>query len=244
MSLSVLIVDDEQPARERLQRLLADFDDVATIAQQANGREAVAACQKQHFDIVLLDIRMPGMDGIETAAHLQALPHTPAIIFTTAYDQYAIDAFETEAIGYLLKPVRRERLRGAIDKAQRLTVRQLVSVRQKTDSAKRFIATRRGEELALIPVEDIAFFEADQKYVHAWHRKGDDLIDDSLKSLESELGGLFVRVHRKLLVALSYIEALEKNSAGIRELRLRHTDRRLPVSRRHLSELKARLGNS
>ncbi len=242
MSGTLLIVDDEQPARERLQRLMTDLEDAPALALTAsNGEEALRICQAQRIDIVLLDIRMPGMDGIEAASYLQALPDAPAIIFTTAYDQYAIDAFETEAIGYLLKPVRKARLEAALAKASRLSKRSLGEIAKTQSKERQFVSTRMGEEVRLIRVDDIVYFEADQKYVKAVLSSGTELVDDSLKSLEQALSDRFIRVHRKLLVALDNIEALEKSASGGRVLRLRGMDQSLPVSRRHVGQVKAKL---
>ncbi|MEM7276860.1 MAG: LytTR family DNA-binding domain-containing protein [Pseudomonadota bacterium] len=242
MSKTLLIVDDEQPARERLQRLLGDLEEApAKVVAAANGEEALKVCQTQLVDIVLLDIRMPGMDGIEAASYLQALPEAPAIIFTTAYDQYAIDAFETEAIGYLLKPVRKARLEAALAKASRLSKRSLNEIAKTQPNERQFVSTRVGEEVRLIRVDDIVYFEADQKYVKAVLSSGAELIDDSLKSLEQVLADRFIRIHRKLLVALNSIEALEKTTSGGSALRLRGMDKSLPVSRRHVGQVKAKL---
>lgn len=241
--MNILIVDDEAPARERLIRLLDDLPDVSVAAEAANGRDALLACQGTDVDVVLLDIRIPVMDGIETAGHMAKLEEPPAIIFTTAYDQYAIEAFETEAVGYLLKPVRKERLRLALEKANRLSARSynaLVGQSELSNHARRYVCARIGEELRLIPIHEVSYFEADQKYVKARHSGGADLLDDSLKSLEVEFADTFVRTHRKMLVAIDSIEALEKSPAGM-QVRLRGVDEVLPVSRRHIADVRERL---
>ncbi|MEL7187036.1 MAG: response regulator, partial [Pseudomonadota bacterium] len=105
--MKVLIVDDEQPARDRLRTILEDEDGFDVVGEARNGQEALVECERLAPDVILLDIRMPGLDGIETAHHLNALASSPAVVFTTAYDEYAVDAFEARAIGYVLKPVRR-----------------------------------------------------------------------------------------------------------------------------------------
>ncbi|MEO1034564.1 MAG: LytTR family DNA-binding domain-containing protein [Pseudomonadota bacterium] len=243
MTLSVLVVDDEAPARERLAQLLTEIDDVAIAGSVATGEAALAECAAAAVDCVLLDIRMPGMDGLETALKLARSDTPPAIVFTTAYDQYAIEAFETEAVGYLLKPVRIDRLRGALDKAARLTEQRLAAVARNATDRRRFVTARRGDEVRLIAVRDIAYFEADQKYVRAWHSRGEDLIDDSLRTLEAELTHEFVRIHRKLLVSLRHIESVEKTRTGGTEVQLRHRSTRLGVSRRHVMRLRERLKN-
>ncbi len=239
MSLSLLIVDDEAPARERLRDMLQRIDRVGDIQEAGNGEEAIARCAETPFDIVLLDIRMPGMDGIEAAGHLATLSAPPAIVFTTAYDQYAVAAFETEAVGYLLKPVRSGRLSQALAKAARLNRAAIAALGQRTERRRQFVGARVGSDLKLIPVGDIRYFEADQKYVRAWHGDGSDLIDDSLKSLEEEFANRFVRTHRKVLVAVRHIERLAKTGDGGLEVQLRNDERRLPVSRRHVADVRA-----
>ncbi|MEM1263082.1 MAG: LytTR family DNA-binding domain-containing protein [Pseudomonadota bacterium] len=241
MTLRVAIVDDEAPARERLGQLLTALDDCTLVASLASGEQALAHCRTTPTDCVLLDIRMPGMDGIETAVELARLDEPPTVVFTTAYDQYAIEAFETEAVGYLLKPVRRERLARAIDKAARLSEKRLAPLATRPNEPRRFVTARRGDEVRLIATRDIAYFEADHKYVRAWHSRGDDLIDDSLKTLESDLERDFVRIHRKLLVSVTHITRVEKSRGGGTEVHLRNRETPLPVSRRHVARLRERL---
>jgi two-component system, LytTR family, response regulator AlgR len=240
--LSVLIVDDEQPARDRLQRLVAELPGWAVAGTCANGTDALALVGKLQPAVVLLDIRMPGMSGIEVAQHLGTLAEPPAVVFTTAYDQYALQAFEAQAVGYLLKPVRRERLEEALKHAARVSPPQLrkLATPEQPVAARQHVAARVRDELKLIPVQDIRFFRAEQKYVTVRHGRGEDLIDESLRQLEDEFARLFVRVHRSLLVAVAHIEALERTTDGY-ELRLRGDATALPVSRRQVAELRKRL---
>jgi len=241
-ALSVLIVDDEQPARERLERLVAELPGWAVSAVCANGTEALALVGKLQPAVVLLDIRMPGMTGIEVARHLGALAEPPAIVFTTAYDEYALEAFESHAVGYLLKPVRRERLEDALKHASRLSSPQLrtLGTPGQTQPARQHVAARVRDELKLIPVRDIRFFRAEQKYVTVRHTRGEDLIDESLRQLEDEFARDFVRVHRSLLVAVAHIDALERTADGY-ELKLRGDTVALPVSRRQVADLRKRM---
>jgi len=236
--MRALIVDDEAPARDRLRRMLEELADVVVIGESANGAEALSACAALDPDVVLLDIRMPGMDGIETARHLNALEDPPALIFTTAYDEYALDAFENQAVGYLMKPVRREKLERALKQAARVAGTQLSRLADQVQLGKRRsqICTRLGEQLKLVPVEDIFFFEADQKYVTLRHRGGSDIIDDSLRALEDEFAPDFVRIHRNSLVALRHIRTVERGTDGRYVVRFKECDAALPVSRRHASE--------
>jgi two-component system response regulator AlgR len=243
-ALRVLIVDDELPARERLQALVTELPGCTIAGICSNGTDALAQIGKLKPSVVLLDIRMPGMTGIEVARHLGALDDPPAIVFTTAYDEYALEAFESQAIGYLLKPVRSERLAQALKQASRLRVPQLLGLGTPAAplAARQHVAVRVRDELKLIPVKDIRYFRADQKYVTVRHLAGEDLIDESLKQLEEEFAQDFVRAHRSILVGIAHVEALER--AGGEEgyaLKLRGEAEPLAVSRRQLAELRKRL---
>ena len=239
--MNVLIVDDERHARQRLRLLVEESEGQVVVGEAANGHEALHKAQELAPDVVLLDIRMPGMSGLETAQHLDRMETAPAVIFTTAYDEYAIEAFDARAIGYLLKPVRREKLVQALEHAERLGRRPLPSL-DGTDM-RTHVCARVGNELKLIPVDEILYFQADQKYVRVHHAQGDNLIDDSLKLLEQEFADRFVRIHRSALVSIAHIEALEKCTDGQTRVRLRggNDEAPLDISRRHLSDVRRRL---
>lgn len=245
--MKVLVVDDEAPARDRLRQILEDLENYEFAGEAGNGEQALALVAKHRPDIVLLDIRMPGLDGIETAHHLNAIDNPPAVVFTTAYDEYAVDAFEARAIGYVLKPVRRNRLSAALDQASRLAHATLGEVASQPgiDSKRQHVCTRSQDRLTLIPIDQIHFFRADQKYVAVHHRDGECLIDDSLKSLEAEFSEDFVRIHRGALVAVAQIETLERTGDGKSQIVLRersHGDEEeLIISRRHVAEVRRRL---
>ena len=244
--MKVLIVDDEQPARERLRQLVDDGGQHVVVAEAANGEEAVAMAALHNPDVVLLDIRMPGVDGIETAHHLNAMETPPAVVFTTAYDEYAMDAFDARAIGYVLKPVRRERLERALEHAARISGQMLKQLTDETSlkSRRQHVCTREHGELRLIPISNIRYFNADQKYVTVHHSDGQSLIDDSLKVLEDEFADQFVRIHRSVLVALDQIDRLEKATDGKTQVVLRDghvDDDTLTISRRHLADVRRRL---
>jgi two-component system response regulator AlgR len=240
----VLICDDEALARTRLESLIADLPGWTSAGSCASGAEVVERVEKDRPAVVLLDIRMPGMSGIEVARHLSRLESPPAVIFTTAYDEYALDAFDSRAVAYLLKPVRRERLESALSHAARLSDSLLSELDRGPQGfeRRRHIAARARDELRLIPLSEIRYFQAEQKYVSVHHAGGEDLIEESLKQLEQECPELFVRIHRSMLVALAEIETLEKDAAGGYHVRLRGHGPTLPVSRRQVSDLKARLG--
>lgn len=245
--MNILIVDDEAPARDRLRQLLEEFPEHDVVGEAANGHEALTQAGNLRPDVVLLDIRMPGLDGVETAHHLNAFDDPPAVVFTTAYDEYAIDAFEANAIGYVLKPVRRERLQQALQQAAKLSRRALGDVAEKTGMTqqRQHVCARVKGELQLIAISDIHYFIADQKYVSVVHAGGRQLIDDSLKSLEEEFAESFVRIHRSALIAVSRIEALKKIEDGRTQVILRDKDLHevddLVISRRHLTNVKRRL---
>ena len=245
--MKVLVVDDEQPARERLKQLLDDESDYDFVGEAANGNDALRLSTELRPDIVLLDIRMPGLDGIETARHLNTLDNPPAVIFTTAYDEYAIDAFDARAVGYVLKPVRRSRLVGALEQASRLAPSTLNSVASEArmSPVRKHVCARAHGELRLIPVAEIFCFRADQKYITVDHKNGQDLIDESLKALAEEFSEDFVRIHRGALVAVRSVGRIEKAEDGKSLVVLRDNsqveDKELIISRRHLAEVRRRL---
>jgi len=241
--MRVLIVDDEPPARDRLRRLLGEIEDCEVLGEAGNGNDALTACATLKPDIVLLDVRMPGIWGIEVAQHLSTLTEAPAVIFTTAYGDHAIDAFDAQAIGYLLKPIRKEKLARALLHASRISAPRLVQATRSANLNHRreHVCARLGEQLRLIPLVDIYYFFADQKYVTVRHKGGEDLIDEPLKELGLEFASGFIRVHRNALVAEKHIAAVERGDDGQYVVRMRDCDGVLQVSRRHATELLRRV---
>jgi two-component system, LytTR family, response regulator AlgR len=239
--LKILIVDDELPARERLKSLLVEIPDTDVVGEASNGEQSLTRAYELTPDVVLLDVRMPGMDGIEVAQHLNALAEPPAVIFTTAFDEYAVNAFEAHAVGYLLKPIRKEKLAAALERAGRLTRPQLQKIAAASSEKRRtHIAARRREGLRLIPIDEVQFFFAEQKYTTVRHVNGEDLIEDSLRSLEEEFDVDFVRIHRNALVNVRYLERIERSDDGQYFVRLRGCEAPLQVSRRMAGELRER----
>jgi two-component system response regulator AlgR len=240
MTIKVLIADDEIPARSRLRQMVSEIADSEVIAEAGNGREVLQLCAELSPDIVLLDIRMPDMDGIEAARHLDVLENGPAVIFTTAFDHYAIEAFDAHAIGYLLKPVRQERLERAIEHAKQFGKLQIGALARGLDrpSTRSNICIRKASGLQLIPVDEILYFQADQKYVTVRHLHGENLIDEPLKDLVEEFSENFIRIHRNTLIALPYLDHMDKSSDGQYAIWLRHCDTPLAVSRRHVTTVK------
>jgi len=238
--VKVLVVDDEMPARARLRRMLEAMDGCSVCGEATDGGEALLLCERLQPDVLLLDIRMPSMDGLEAARHLLALEHPPAVIFTTAYSEHALAAFETHAVDYLLKPVRQERLARALENTRRLTRVQAAAL-QASDAnggARTRICARVRGSLKLIPVEEVRYFLADQKYVTIGTADNRVLIEESLVSLEGEFADRFVRIHRNALVAPAYLTGLERDAGGQFRARLRDVEETLEVSRRHLAELR------
>jgi two-component system response regulator AlgR len=239
----ILVVDDEAPARARLTSLVTDLEGHEAAGEAASGEEALELAQQLKPDLVLMDIRMPGMGGLEAARHLSVLREPPAVIFVTAYDAFAIDAFEAQAVGYLMKPVRRERLARALRHAARPTRPQLAALSAAGNETRPRdrIAARLGDKLHLIPVGKIYYFQADQKYVTVRHEGGTDLIDEALKDLADEFRDNFVRIHRNALVSLRHIETLARDDEGRLFVRLRDVEEPLAVSRRHAAEARRRI---
>lgn len=237
--MKILIVDDEPPARDRLKRLIEELAGCECAGEAGNGAEAITLVGRLAPDVVLMDIRMPGMDGVEAAQHLSRLDEPPAVIFVTAYDEYALRAFEAQAVGYLLKPVRREKLADTLQRAARLTKPQLAALARHAVPAQRrtHLSVRLRGELRLIPIEEVLYFLADQKYVTVRHAGGEELIEESLRSLEEEFAPDFVRIHRNALVAARHIASIERSGEGQYAVRLRGYAAELPVSRRLATEV-------
>ena len=208
-TLKILIADDEAPARNSMRYLLADIENVAVVAEAKNGKEAIDLAVKTKPDLMLLDIRMPLMDGIEAAQHAQKLTPAPHIIFTTAFDAYAIKAFDLSAIDYLLKPIRLERLQAAINKAQALKPTQIEALKPLQKIRSHLSIHERGRVL-LVPIETIIYLRAELKYITVRTVEREYLIEESLTNLEAEFAERFIRLHRNCLVAPLFITGYEK----------------------------------
>ena len=232
--MRILVVDDENLARDRLRRLLETDGTHEVVGEAANGNEAVKLCGELLPDLVLLDIRMPGMDGLETARHFLGLEDPPAIIFCTAYEEHAIQAFDLQAVGYLLKPVRKEKLLEALGKTGKLNRAQLAALHATDDGRRSHISARTHKGIELIGIDDVRYFQADQKYVTVRYSAGEVIVDETLRELEVEFADLFIRVHRSALVAKNHVEGLLKANDGHVEVRLQGLQETIPISRRHL----------
>lgn len=239
--MKILITDDETLARTRLRELVESLGH--SVAGEAhNGEQALRLCEELCPDVILLDIRMPVMDGIETARHLLTQKNPPAVIFTTAFDQHALQAFDMNAIDYLLKPVRKQRLLQSLAKASHLSHQQIEDISGEFET-RTHICARGHNRISLIPVDDIIYFMADQKYISVITHDAEILIEDSLKSLEQEFMQRFIRIHRSTLVAIDHIASLEKSKEGGHFLLLKNTEKLLDVSRRHVAMVRKTIRN-
>lgn len=246
----VLIVDDEAPARNRLKDLLDDCRPgfpLELAGEAFNGLQAIeminqSIINQSMIDIVLLDIRMPVMDGIETARHLQKLAHPPAIVFTTALDGHALEAFELNAVDYLLKPIRQERLATALKKALSNRVLSAAALTVITSRARTHLSVTERDRVMLVPVADICYMRAELKYVTLKTLEREYLLEESLINLEKEFADHFVRIHRSCLVARRSVIGFEKVAPEDGESRwvvmLKGLPERLPVSRRQTHVVK------
>ncbi len=243
--LRLFIVDDEPPARERMRNLLSDCAAElpnVVVGEAADGVEALERLRTTAADVALIDIRMPRLDGIELARHIATLPQPPAVIFVTAYDQYAVKAFELSAIDYLLKPVRAQRLVEALRKARRLPA-DAEAWQALAPQGRRHLASSERGRVMLVPVEDILYLRAELKYVTARTREREYLLEESLTQLEQEFGERFIRLHRNCLVARAAIAGCERTTADDGEphwsILVHGLDERLSVSRRQWPQVKA-----
>ena len=236
--LRVLIVDDEAPARSRMRDVLADCAQelpLEVAGEAAGGRAALELIGRVACDVVLLDVRMPEMDGIEVAQHLLKLDRPPAVIFATAYDAYALKAFEVHAIDYLLKPIRAGRLKEALARVGTARPPRAEALREMQRTPRAHLSIQHRGKIELIPVEKIVYLKAELKYVTVRTAENEHLIEESLTRLEEEYGDRFVRVHRNCLVARAAIRGFERateNGESHWIVKLDGVDERLPVSRR------------
>ncbi|HZZ93516.1 MAG TPA: LytTR family DNA-binding domain-containing protein [Usitatibacter sp.] len=234
----VLIADDEAPARSRLRDLLDDCREafpLVLVDEARNGREVLDVLNREPVDIVLLDIRMPDMDGLEAARHIAGMAEPPGIIFTTAFDSYAIKAFEVNAIDYLLKPIRLERLLTALRKTRAGAPVSREALDAAANQPRRHLSVHERGKIHLVPLAEILYLRAELKYVTVRTAQREYLVEESLTHLEEEFGEVFVRVHRNCLVARQAIGGFERNAdeseSGWAVL-VKATGEKLAVSRR------------
>ena len=239
LPLAVYIVDDEAPARHRIKELLTDCNDqiaLELVGEASNGLDALEQLAELHADVVLVDIRMPLMDGIELAQHLNKLEKPPVIIFTTAYDNYAIQAFEQHAIDYLLKPIRLGRLFDALNRARAAVPVKSEVLQELMPEARKNLSIHERGKILLIPIEKVLFLRAELKYITVRTAEREYLAEEPLGALEKEFASRFVRIHRNCLVAKAEIESFEKAGEESAEshwaVKLKGLEEKLPISRR------------
>jgi two-component system response regulator AlgR len=248
--LKVLLVDDEPLARERLRTLLSDIAiqlPNEVVGEAGNGIDALDVLRRQAVDVILADIRMPAMDGIELAGHLGACENPPAVIFTTAYDNYAVQAFDLNALDYLLKPVRTQRLLTALQKVRGQAPADATLLagigRELRGGGRSHLSCHERGKLLLVPIGEVLYLKADLKYVTARTQEREFLLDEALTHLESEFAERFIRLHRAVLVAKQALAGFEKAAGDDAEAYgwalLRGVPEKLPVSRRQWAAAKA-----
>jgi two-component system, LytTR family, response regulator AlgR len=230
--LNVLIVDDEPLASARLAGLVQELPDCQVIGEAAHAKQAFAMVQAQNPDLVLLDIAMPGETGLALAARFQTLVKPPMVIFCTAFEAHALKAYEAKALDYLLKPVRRERLRESIERIQRLLAGS------PAEASKAFVTASVGGVLRRIALDDIHFLQSDEKYTMAHHRGGEHVLDQTLKELEQQFPEQLIRIHRNCLVSQTRLMELRRDGEGRVWAVLKEVSAPLEVSRRCASDLK------
>lgn len=238
--MKIMVADDELPARQRLCRLLEELD-YTDIVEASHGQQVLQQWQQQPCEVILLDIRMPGLDGLSVARQLSAEPNPPTLIFTTAYPDHALEAFEVYALDYLLKPIKKQRLQQVLERAQRLhsqPVAEVVAPLAEGTKAREYLCVRVRGNLQRIAVADIYYFRAEQKYVSVRHKNGYVLIEDALKALEQEFADSFIRVHRNALVANRYLQGMEKDREEHWFVTFKGFDERLEISRRHIPTIR------
>lgn len=231
--LNIILIDDEPLARSRLKRLLEEIGNCDIIAEGSSGEDAIRLADELCPDLVLLDIRMPGLDGLQAAHRIHQLDPEPVVIFCTAYDEHALTAFDEDAVDYLVKPVRRIRLEKALEKA-----RKFLGKKPEDENLRHFLRSKVGDRVALIPIDRVIYLLAEHKYTTVVHDQGTAVIDDTLKSLIKEFSGRFFRIHRNALVATSHLRGLVKDVNGQIRVTLKGTDADLEVSRRNLPALR------
>ena len=245
MTLRVLIVDDEPLARSRLRTLLGECRQPPSVAagEAGSAAQAMALVQHQQFDVALLDIHMPGADGLQLAAALRSAPQPPLVVFVTAHTEHAVQAFELEAVDYLTKPVRLERLQAALQKVERLALSQ--PARQVDSVQERLVISERGRTVR-VPLDEVLYLKAELKYVTVRTAEASHLLDGSLNQLEDKHGDRFLRIHRNALVARNAIRALVRHHDAEEgegwAVRLAGIDELLMVSRRQVVAVREALG--
>ncbi|MBS0302627.1 MAG: response regulator transcription factor [Proteobacteria bacterium] len=247
--MHILIVDDEQLARSRLRTLLGDCDARHQVSEAAHAAEALAQLAisgGRAVDLVLLDIHMPGQDGLALAQQIRALPYAPAIVFVTAHADHALSAFELDAVDYLTKPVRLQRLQQALAKAQRSAGQGATIPSTPPTEGDTLLIQERGRT-ERVPLAEVLYLRAEQKYVTVRTAARSYVVDDALAELETRHAAHFLRVHRSTLVARRALRVLERHYDAAEgegwAVRLHGLTEPLPVSRRQVAAVREALAS-
>jgi two-component system, LytTR family, response regulator AlgR len=246
MTLKVLIVDDELLARSRLRTLLGECTEprVEVVGEAANAVQGMEQIQRTGCDLVLLDVHMPGVDGMALATTLRQMENPPAVVFVTAYAEHAVRAFDLEAVDYLTKPVRRERLQQALQKVVRLRGAGEPSGAADAGTSDSLLIQERGRS-ERVALADVLYLKAELKYITVRTAEKEHIYDGALSDLEQRYPHLFVRVHRNALVARRAVRAVEKHTDPVEgegwTVRLDGVEERLAVSRRQLAAVREAL---
>jgi len=239
--LTLLIVDDEAPARRRLRQLLEGHERYQCVGEAADGLEAVRKVDELKPDVLLLDIRMPGMDGLEVARHLQELDQPPAVIFTTAFDEFALQAFDANAVHYLVKPIREQKLLEALQRVVQADTTNAIPESITSNQPRSYFSIYKQGNRYLVEVDDVLYIQAEQKYVTLHCSQTEWLIDESLVQLEQEFADSLIRVHRNALAWRKAIIGIGKDQNGF-SLLFRDSEKHLPISRRRMATVRKELG--
>ena len=240
--MNIMIVDDEKHACDRLIQLVSEIPGCYVRACAYNGLDAVEKANILDIDVVLMDIHMPVMDGLEAARHMNKNTNSPQIVFTTAYRQHALSAFEVNAKGFLLKPIARHQLKEKLEQLRQPDiVRGVKEVGLYGPGRRSHIYCRIANQLELVSLEDVIYFKSEQKYTMVKHVDGSHLISETLKDLEQEFGDILMRVHRSTLVNKVYMKSLNRGDDQRLKLSLKCTDDKLHLSRRYITGVRAYL---
>jgi two-component system LytT family response regulator len=248
MKLRVAIVDDEKPARDRMRRLVSALPEVEVVGEAGNVAEAVALVDGERPDLLLLDVQIPGGDGFDV---LRQVEHTPQVVFTTAFDHYAVKAFEVKSLDYLLKPVPKDRLADAVERARKSSGREPAEVLRLLEEIRAGlpgaaepqtpsrIPAKRGAKILLLDPAEVIWFESEGELVHARTAEGRALVERPLGDLEEQLATSFFRIHRSYLVNLSKVAVIVPEDGGTYRVVMRDEARTaLPLSRRQAQKLR------
>ena len=239
--LRAIIVDDEALSRKHFTHVVEQVGGVTLVGEAANIVEARELFERMQPEVVVLDVRLPGTSGLEWAKELAKATCPPAVIFSSAFESHALEAFRSGGDGYLLKPVKPELLRECLAKITRAS--RALRTGNLPAGERRFLTIKSRRGLTVLPIEDVRYFYADQKYVMAVTNDGERVLDEALRHLETEYHDALLRVHRNALVTIEHVTGLKRLPTGQYQVELRGIEGGPLVSRRHLSDVRKRLSS-